>query len=538
MNQFTRFRLIVGTIIGVSALVSSLTADEQRKLTYTGSDKQGKLGFAATFSGNVGFAGAPGNVSQSGSGYLFNLTTGQKTFTLTPSVSNTNNMFGFNAALSGQKLLVGDPGNPFAKDKVEGAAYVFDVNSGSEISRLQPDDGFDGDEFGFGINLHDNLAIMGAPNLGTGKGAAYLFDINTGSQLHRLTPSDSFDGDEFGFDVAIGEDYAVVGAPRNYDTLGFAKGAVYVFDTKTGQQLRRLEPGNSFGGDEFGFDVGIDGTTAIVGAPNGGSGMGAAYLFDVKSGRQIARLTPDDSKLGDDFGGSVDISGNLALVGASGLNSVLGAAYVFDVSTGEQLAKLSASDVAPGDAFGASVALNGNIAFIGAPQDDDIDTNAGAAYLFEIELKGDVDGDGKVDANDIDELTRAIRDGKTDPVYDLNDDGSVTRSDRTVWVNEIVGTYFGDANLDLQFSSDDLVVVLQAGQYEDNIKGNSTWRSGDFNGDFDFSTDDLVVALQTGAYEKGPRPSAAVVPEPSSLLLGLIGILLLAANSQRRAKKS
>lgn len=532
-----RFRLSVGTILGL-AMLNACFAQEPRKLTVTDSEPQGLLGFAATFSGDVGFAGAPGGTGMSGKGYLFDLTNGQKSHTLTPSVNQINDMFGFNAALSGQKLLVGDPGNPFAMDKVPGSAYVFDVQSGTELSRLQPDDSVDGDEFGFGINLHDNLAIIGAPNLGVGRGAAYLFDAESGSQLHRLTPSDSFQGDEFGFDVAVNENYAVVGAPRNFDTLGFAKGAAYVFDTQTGQQIQRLEPGDSFGGNEFGFDVAIDGTTAIVGAPNGGSGLGAAYLFDVVSGRQLARLSPRDSTLGNDFGGSVDISGNMALVGASGLNAVLGSAYLFDVRTGKQLTKLSPTDIKPGNAFGASVALAGDLAFIGSPRDDEIGKNTGAAYLYQLVVVGDFNSNGQFDAGDIDALSRAVRDGDTDAKFDLNEDGLVSRADRTVWVNEVANTYFGDANLDCLFSSEDLVLILQGGQYEDDTPNNSTWASGDFNGDFDFGSGDLVVALQTGAYEKGPRTTAVAVPEPSGLLRCALSAMLVAVVGRRRVKRA
>ena len=162
MIQFLWFRLSIGTIIGLSLLASNLTASELSKMTVADSERQGLLGFAADFFGNVGFAGAPGGTGQSGLGYLFNLETGQKTHTLTPSVANANDMFGFNAAVSERRLLIGDPGNPFADTKVKGAAYVFDVDSGTELQRIQPGDGFDGDEFGFGINLHDDLAIMGA----------------------------------------------------------------------------------------------------------------------------------------------------------------------------------------------------------------------------------------------------------------------------------------------------------------------------------------------------------------------------------------
>jgi hypothetical protein len=58
----------------------------------------------------------------------------------------------------------------------------------------------------------------------------------------------------------------------------------------------------------------------------------------------------------------------------------------------------------------------------------------------------------------------------------------------------------GDANGDGQFDSADLIEAFQAGEYEDQISGNSTWNEGDWNGDGEFSTGDLVVAFQSGQY--------------------------------------
>jgi hypothetical protein len=73
-----------------------------------------------------------------------------------------------------------------------------------------------------------------------------------------------------------------------------------------------------------------------------------------------------------------------------------------------------------------------------------------------------------------------------------------------------MNTTYGDANLDGLFNSSDLVQILAAGEYVDEIFGNSGWADGDFGGDGEFDTDDLVLALQTGAYEAGPRPLVPV----------------------------
>ena len=58
----------------------------------------------------------------------------------------------------------------------------------------------------------------------------------------------------------------------------------------------------------------------------------------------------------------------------------------------------------------------------------------------------------------------------------------------------------GDTNRDGRFDSADLVLALQAGEYEDGLSQNSTWEEGDWNGDGEFDSSDLVFALAAGLY--------------------------------------
>lgn len=145
---------------------------------------------------------------------------------------------------------------------------------------------------------------------------------------------------------------------------------------------------------------------------------------------------------------------------------------------------------------------------------------------------GDLNGDGQLTAADIDELSAAVRDQLMDERFDMNLDGTVNGTDRTVWVEQIRRTFFGDANLDGEFNSDDLLEVFSAGEYADATDGNSTWATGDFDGDADFTPDDLIEALSGGGYEMGRRGVAAV-PEPSTLSLLLLAMLALVRRRRR-----
>jgi hypothetical protein len=143
---------------------------------------------------------------------------------------------------------------------------------------------------------------------------------------------------------------------------------------------------------------------------------------------------------------------------------------------------------------------------------------------------GDVNGDGVVNAGDIDRMAAAVKNGETGTQFDLNGNGAVNNDDRLYLVGTILKTYLGDSNLDKEFSSSDFVAVFTIGEYEDTIAGNSGWADGDWNGDMEFNSGDFVAAFTEGGYEKGPMAAAvAGVPEPSAFVLFVMGAFAVAA---------
>ncbi len=142
---------------------------------------------------------------------------------------------------------------------------------------------------------------------------------------------------------------------------------------------------------------------------------------------------------------------------------------------------------------------------------------------------GDRNGNGAIDGEDIDS-TRA------DPV-DFNLDGVINSEDRAFWVSHFAQSFFGDANLDGEFNSGDLVDVFAAGHYEDDLIGNSGWASGDWTGDGEFDTSDLVRAFQDGGYEQGPQSAIQAVPEPTSLVTILTALATLLVTNRGSRKR-
>ena len=115
-------------------------------------------------------------------------------------------------------------------------------------------------------------------------------------------------------------------------------------------------------------------------------------------------------------------------------------------------------------------------------------------------LPGDFDGNGIVDSADIDLLGAQTQLANPDLAFDLNGDQEVDGQDRDILVVNILGTNYGDSDLDGVFGTADLVNIFTFGEYEDGIAGNSTWSEGDWNGDGDFDTADLVLAFTAGAF--------------------------------------
>ncbi len=162
---------------------------------------------------------------------------------------------------------------------------------------------------------------------------------------------------------------------------------------------------------------------------------------------------------------------------------------------------------------------------------------------------GDFDEDGQLTAQDLDAMAHAVRFGEYLPSFDLNRDSALDGDDRRFLVEQVLGSSFGDANLDGRFDSTDLIQVLQAGEYEDDELLNSTWETGDWNGDLEFGSSDLIAAVQSGRFELPREPVAErlrsaggqMVPEPSALgvcYLAAVALITLARGRQRVSRES
>jgi hypothetical protein len=114
---------------------------------------------------------------------------------------------------------------------------------------------------------------------------------------------------------------------------------------------------------------------------------------------------------------------------------------------------------------------------------------------------GDFNSDGLVDRDDLQQMCFALHGDQNGRAFDLTGDGELNDDDLDIMVHDILKTVYGDANLDGRFNSSDLVLIFQAGGYEDDIAGNATWSTGDWNCDGEFNSSDLVQSFADGGYE-------------------------------------
>ena len=178
-----------------------------------------------------------------------------------------------------------------------GEAYVY-VRSGSAWQQqavLKAPVEINLSYFGCSVAIDGDTAVVGA------YGYVYVFTRAAGvwSLQQKLDgPTNS----QMGWSVAISGDTLLAGAPAYYyydgvSPPGPTTGAAMVYTRTAGvwtlqQQLMASDGAQT---DRFGWSVGLDDDSAVVGAPfkNGGipNGAGAAYVFTRSAGTWSQRLT-------------------------------------------------------------------------------------------------------------------------------------------------------------------------------------------------------------------------------------------------------
>jgi len=217
---------------GAAYIFDTETGLQIAKLTASDAATGDRFGNSVGISGTIAIIGAiydDDAGSNSGSAYLFNTETGQQIAKLVAIDAAEGDQFGRSVAISGNTVIVGANG----ADSVAGSAYLFDTTTGLQSTKLTASDRAPNDDFGVSVALSDTTAIVGAAfhdHKVVDTGAAYMFNIETGLQIRKLNASDAKAGDIFGYSVAISDTTTIVGAPYD-DDAGSNSGSAYLFNT-------------------------------------------------------------------------------------------------------------------------------------------------------------------------------------------------------------------------------------------------------------------------------------------------------------------
>ena len=308
---------------------------------------------------------------------------------------------GASVGISGDYAMVGVPkdDNDFGVNVGSVQIFLRTETGWVQHQKLTTSDAAGGDEFGTRLAMSGDYAVVGAPRkdgVGRNSGAAYIFRRQGTEWIEQATliASDGMRADYFGISVAIDGDTVLVGAHRTNQPLADC-GSVYVFE-RTGEnwnQTAKLIAPDPDSFAYFGFSVGIDGDTAIVGATRedeAGNDAGAAYIFvrNQFGWAPQAKLIGNNTEAEDNFGYAVDVHGDFAIA-TSPKNRGSGAAYIYkrDGTEWEQKRNRVRIRMIPIDpdgasAFGVSVDIRGDTAVIGATGANVGEDVVGAAYIF------------------------------------------------------------------------------------------------------------------------------------------------------------
>ena len=269
---------------------------QEAKLTPAGINSNAFFGMSVALHGDIAAGGAIGdnpNGLGSGSAVVFERQkdgSWLQVARLAPSDGDINDFFGGSVDVS-DGTIVGGAHNHDDRGINAGAAFVFErCGDGcwTQTAELLASDGMAGDNFGSDVAIDGDVIVVGAERYDDERGAAYVFERSpvTGKwvEVAKLLAADGAVDDMFGVTVDVHADVAVIGAERD-DDHGSASGSAYVFrrDPDAGWvQDAKLTADDGQIDDLLGRAVTVYGGTAVVGAPgddDNGVNAGSAYVY-------------------------------------------------------------------------------------------------------------------------------------------------------------------------------------------------------------------------------------------------------------------
>ncbi len=381
-----RYALISAMLLFASAPASGQLWHAARTIGAPFGNAGDDFGASVALEGSLAVVGAPGSSAfgwRSGAAFVFHVSDGGLRFPLAAGDATPSQEFGASVAISEGRIIVGAPGDHDHGYRA-GAAYLFDATSGDHVFKLTPSNARARAEFGSSVAVSGRLAVVGAEDevgsLLLAEGTAHVFELFWGRELHELVGTDQQKGDGYAKSVAISGANAVVGSWFNDGVMGGA----FWFDARDARE-RAILNADELRPLNLGHAVAASDSRIAVGTRSWGRGL--VVVHDAGTGARVATLRPPMG-FGDAlFGSSIAMTEDLIVVGAPYDNVMgqrAGAVYVYEASSGLLLSRLLPPVQLPHAEFGRSVAVSGTRIVVGAKRHAGPRGGAGAAFVFEL----------------------------------------------------------------------------------------------------------------------------------------------------------
>jgi hypothetical protein len=234
--------------------------------------------------------------------------------------------------------------------------------------------------FGLSVSINQNTLAVGAGGKDNYSGAAYVYVYGAGAwTLEERILGSGVINEQLGASVAVNGDNLLIGVPYRDSTSGAStfvdSGMVEYWNRSGGSWSHPLNIVINSNNALLGGSVAITtGGKALIGAPGWTNGIGAVCPVTTDSGTFVGGGCPysPDYQGSANFGADVSISGTKAVVGEPGKmvggNTRQGRIHTYDLSSGFTLVRSSSSNNGVAwDEFGTSVSIDGDTLVVGVP---------------------------------------------------------------------------------------------------------------------------------------------------------------------------
>ncbi|MEZ5977254.1 MAG: hypothetical protein R3F34_03445 [Planctomycetota bacterium] len=298
--------------------------------------------------------------------------------------SASHRFFGAAVAMDGDRAAIGSPGP--GNGTLPGEVLLLEYTGGwlgaATLSAPTPTNG---DFFGTSLAVSGQRVLVGAPGDASGAGRVYVLERSVGGLWQHVadfTSGDPDAGDGFGTTVAWAGSRAIVSAPRD-NAAAVDAGAVYVFEETapgTWTEVTKLVASDAAPGDNFGLVLDAHGDRVAAGSPTKaitGARAGVAYVLEVDGSgtwSEVDEITIPNTVINIGFAlalGSIAIGDEHVVLGYPG---TIGGVFVAERRTDgtyRTSIQLAATDAPTGIfssfGYGRRVAVDGSTLLVSAP---------------------------------------------------------------------------------------------------------------------------------------------------------------------------